>query len=129
MWDSGLAAGSRVADLCTGSGVVAISAAAAGARSVHAFDICRRAVHCARTNVNAAAVGATVQVHRGSWARAAEFGPYDLVVSNPPYVPHSAEERETIPASAGPALAWNAGRDGRSIIDPLCAAAPGLLET
>ena len=37
---SGLAPGRRIADLCTGSGVVAIAAAAMGARDVTAFDIC-----------------------------------------------------------------------------------------
>jgi len=45
---TGLAIGRRVADLCTGSGVVAISAAALGASAVTAFDICPRAVRCAR---------------------------------------------------------------------------------
>ena len=39
---------------------------------------------CAR---NALTSGAYVEVHLGSWARAVEFGPYDLVVCNPPYVP------------------------------------------
>lgn len=127
IWETGLAAGARVADLCTGSGVVAISAAAAGAGKVHGFDICPRAVNCARANVTAAGVDDAVRIHRGTWSRAAEFGPYDLVVSNPPYVPHCTEERESIPAAAGPPLAWNAGRDGRSILDPLCAAVPRLL--
>ena len=79
--------GSRVADLCTGSGVVAIAAShEQGAREVTAFDICPRAVQCARTN--ALTAGVDVEVHLGSWARAVEFGPYDLVVCNPPYVPH-----------------------------------------
>jgi hypothetical protein len=39
---TGLAIGRRVADLCTGSGVVAITAAAQGASAVTAFDICPR---------------------------------------------------------------------------------------
>ena len=80
-----------MADLCTGSGVVAIAACEQGASEVTAFDICPRAVQCARTN--AAAAGVDVAVHLGSWARAAEFGPYDLVVCNPPYVPHDPERR------------------------------------
>ena len=85
MEKTGLARGSRVADLCTGSGIVAIAACEQGASQVTAFDICPRAVHCARTD--AAAAGVDVSVHLGSWARAVEFGPYDLVVCNPPYVP------------------------------------------
>lgn len=123
---TGLAVGTRVADLCTGSGVVAIGAALQGAAEVAAFDICPRAVRCARSN--AATVGVDIDVHLGSWARAVEFGPFDLVVSNPPYVPHDpAADDASIPVHAGPPRAWNAGPDGRLVLDPLCAAAPSLL--
>jgi SAM-dependent methyltransferase len=86
MEKTGLAIGRRVADLCAGNGVVAINAAELGASAVSAFDICPRAVRCAR--VNALSVGVEVDVHLGSWARAVEFAPFDLVVCNPPYVPH-----------------------------------------
>lgn len=121
---SALALGARVADLCTGSGVVAVNAALQGASSVAAFDICPKAVRCARANaqMHEAAVG----VHLGSWARAAEFGPYDLVVCNPPYVPHHPGT-EALPPAVGPARAWDAGYDGRLVLDPLCEAAPALL--
>ena len=84
MEKTGLARGHRVADLCSGTGIVAIAAREQGASQVTAFDICPRAVHCARTDV--AAAGFDVSVHLGSWARAVEFGPYDLVICNPPYV-------------------------------------------
>jgi release factor glutamine methyltransferase len=123
---TGLAVGTRVADLCTGSGVLAIAASRYGAHEVTAFEICSRAVACARKN--AWASGAGVEVHLGSWARAVEFGPYDLVVCNPPYVPHDpAMGVMALPPHIGPAHAWNAGCDGRLVLDPLCAAAPGLL--
>jgi release factor glutamine methyltransferase len=122
----GLARGNRVADLCTGTGVVAIAAYEQGASQVAAFDICPRAVHWARTD--AAAAGFYVAVHLGSWARAVEFGPYDLVVCNPPYVPHNASvDASPPPSPIGPARAWDAGHDGRLILDPLCAATPQLL--
>ena len=123
---TGLGPGRRVVDLCTGSGVVAIDASEQGASAVTAFDICPRAVRCARAN--ALAAGAEVDVHLGSWARALEFGPFDLVLSNPPYVPHDPDDdTEAIPANAGPARAFNAGPDGRLVLDPLCVAAPDLL--
>ena len=126
MEKTGLALDRRVADLCTGNGVVAVAACQQGATEVSAFDICPRAVHCARTN--AAAAGVEVAVHLGSWARGVEFGPYDLVVCNPPYVPHDpSSEGVRLPSHLGPARAWDAGYDGRLVLDPLCRAAPELL--
>ncbi len=118
--------GRSVADLCTGSGVVALAAAKAGAASVTAIDLCPAAVACARSNT--LAVNATVDVHLGPWSRAIEFGPYDLVLCNPPYVPQATEYDEFVPASAGPALSFNAGIDGRLVLDPLCEHAPALLK-
>ncbi len=119
-------AGRRVLDLCTGSGVVAIAAAQLGARSVTAFDISPHAVNCALDN--AASAGVAVDARVGSWTAAIAGGPYDLVVSNPPYVPTGPDSnRERIPSAAGPAQAWNAGADGRLILDPLCDSAPQLL--
>ncbi|MGY4647872.1 HemK2/MTQ2 family protein methyltransferase [Mycobacterium sp. URHB0021] len=121
-----LAPGRRIADLCTGSGLVALSAAEMGAASVTAFDMCPKAVQCARANARAA--GLSVDVHVGSWCRAIEFGPFDVVVCNPPYVPHDpGVGAESFPAHV-PELAVNAGRDGRLVLDPLCATAPGLLK-
>ena len=126
MEKTGLARGNRVADLCTGTGIAAIAACEQGASQVTAFDICPRAVHCARTA--SAAAGLDVSVHLGSWARAVEFGPYDLVVCNPPYVPHDPSIDATqLPSDIGPARAWDAGNDGRLVLDPLCATAPQLL--
>jgi release factor glutamine methyltransferase len=126
MEKTGLARRHRVADLCTGSGVVAIAAYEQGAAEVTAFDICPRAVHCARHN--AVAAGFDVAVHLGSWARGVEFGPYDLVVCNPPYVPHDpCVDGADLPPHIGPARAWDAGYDGRLVLDPLCEAAPDLL--
>jgi release factor glutamine methyltransferase len=123
---SGVVVGRRTVDLCTGSGVVAIAAARLGACSVSAWDICSRAIQCARDNAAAAAV--SIETHLGSLNQAFSKGPYDLVVSNPPYVPTpSSATDEHIPAAAGPAWAWNAGPDGRLILDQLCTAAPNLL--
>jgi release factor glutamine methyltransferase len=123
---TGLAPGRRVADLCTGSGVVAIAAAEQAASEVSAFDICPRAVYFARQQ--ASMVGVEVDVHLGSWARAAEFGPYDLVVCNPPYVPHDPGITcFELPSDIGPSRAWDAGYDGRLVLDPLCASVRDLL--
>ena len=126
MIDSGSVSGARVADLCTGSGVVAIAAAAAGAAEVAAFDICPRAVRYARVRARERRVN--VQFRRGSCLSATRFAPFDVIVANPPYVPQDpGEQGRVIPATAGPAYAWNGGADGRMVLDPLCAAVPQLL--
>ena len=45
---------------------------------------------------------------------------FDAIVSNPPYVPAPTDE---LPAR-GPARAWDAGRDGRALLDRICGRAP-----
>lgn len=112
--------GARVLDMCTGSGAVAITAALLGAREVVAFDIASRAVECA--DRNARSVGVNVDVRLGSLAEAAALVPFDVVLCNPPYVPS-----ELPPTGVGPHRAWDAGMDGRVVLDPLCRAAADLL--
>jgi release factor glutamine methyltransferase len=125
--NTGLARGRRVLDVCTGSGVVAIAASECGAASVVAFDICPRAVSCSRGN--AVYAGADVDVREGSWSSALDYAPFDLIVSNPPYVPTPpAGDTNVIPLTAGPSRAWDAGVDGRLVLDPLCESAAGLLD-
>lgn len=126
MTRSGAVTGRRVVDLCTGSGVIAIAAAQLGARHVTAFDICPKAVRCAASNAAEAGVG--VEARLGTWGDALAAGPFDVVVSNPPYVPTSPDAYlENIPAEVGPATAWNAGVDGRQVLNPLCDSAADLL--
>jgi release factor glutamine methyltransferase len=123
---TGLVPGRRVADLCTGSGVLAVAAARLGAATVTAFDLSADAVECAQANADAADV--VVDVRRESFDSAAQHGPFDLVVCNPPYVPSPEDPTiAPVPAHVGPALAYDAGPDGRLVLDPLCAAAPNLL--
>jgi release factor glutamine methyltransferase len=121
-----IVAGRRVLDLCTGSGYAAIAAAQLGCASVTAFDICPNAVQYSRDN--ALDAGVEVDVRQGSWTRAFECAPFDVVISNPPYVPTPpVDDADAISAEAGPPLAWNAGPDGRSVLDPLCESAAKLL--
>ncbi|MFA4929148.1 MAG: HemK2/MTQ2 family protein methyltransferase [Patulibacter sp.] len=114
-------AGARVMDLCTGSGVVAVAAARAGAEEVVAIDVSRRAVLSARLNLWAAAPRTIVR--RGDLFDADPGGMYDLIVSNPPYVP---SEDEALP-TRGAARAWDGGTDGRAIVDRICREAPKRL--
>jgi release factor glutamine methyltransferase len=126
MHHTALIPGRRILDLCTGSGFVAIAAAEMGCVSVTAFDICPRAVRCSRGNADLA--GVEVDVREGPWTGAFGCAPFDVVVANPPYVPTPpGEDSQVICSSAGPSWAWNAGSDGRLVLDPLCASASNLL--
>jgi release factor glutamine methyltransferase len=123
---TGIVAGKRVLDLCTGSGFVAIAAAEMGCASVTAFDICPHAVRCSRDN--AVDAGVDVDVREGSWTGAFDCAPFDVVVSNPPYVPTPPiDDTGLIAPGAGPSWSFNAGPDGRLVLDPLCESATNLL--
>jgi carbamoyltransferase len=77
--------GERVLDLCTGSGVQALSVAGRAA-SVVAVDIGRRAAVLA--GVNAALNGASgVEVRCGDLYAPVRGERFDLVLANPPFVP------------------------------------------
>jgi release factor glutamine methyltransferase len=112
--------GAAVLELCTGSGAIALEAAAAGAE-VTAVDVSRRSV--ATVRLNARLRGLRVRALRGNLFEPVAGQRFDLVATNPPYVPAPAD---TLPTS-GPERAWDAGRDGRALIDPICDAAAGHL--
>ena len=116
-----LSPGAHVADVCTGTGLLAVTAALHGAGTVAATDRSRRAVFNAR--VNARLNGVAVHAVRGDLLEPLDGRRFDLIVSNPPYVP---AETDALP-SGGPARAWDAGRNGRAVIDRLCDEAPGRL--
>ncbi|MBW3363032.1 methyltransferase [Streptomyces sp. 09ZI22] len=110
----------RVLELGTGSGALAVHAARLGAR-VTAVDISRRAVLCARLNAALHRQRVTVRYRDLSTL---DRGAYDLVISNPPYVPAPA----VLPPVRGRARAWDGGLDGRAVVDQVCVTAASVLE-
>ena len=111
--------GAEVLDLGTGNGALALEAARLGAH-VTAVDISWRAVLAAR--VNALLSGQSISVRRGDLTAAVPGRRFDLVVSNPPYVP--SPDAGT---PRGAARAWDAGWDGRLLLDRICDAGAALL--
>ena len=103
--------GTRVLDLCTGSGALAVTAAKAGAGEVVAADVSRRALWTARCN--ALLNGVRIRTARGDLFDAVGPERFDLIVSNPPYVPGDLPAR-------GARRAWEAGREGRAFLDRVC---------
>jgi release factor glutamine methyltransferase len=114
--------GGRVLDLCTGSGAVAITAALAGARSVTAVDVSRRAAWTVR--VNARLNGVSVEARVGDLWDAVPGERFDLVTANPPYLPAAGED---LP-ERGAARHTDGGRSGRAVLDRIIAGAPAHLE-
>ncbi len=120
-----------VVDLCTGSGCVACSIAHEhpGA-NVIATDISPEATALARENATLAGLEERVRVIECDLGEAVPenlLGTFDLVVSNPPYVP--TQELATIPrevADFEPKLALDGGDDGLDVVRrmlPWCARA------
>ncbi|MCX4539378.1 HemK2/MTQ2 family protein methyltransferase [Streptomyces sp. NBC_01565] len=109
-----------VLEIGTGTGAVALEAAGRGAR-VTAVDVSWAAVVTAR--LNALRRRLPLSVLHGDFAARTAGRRYDLIVSNPPYVPAPALR----PPPRGPERAWDAGLDGRGVIDRICASAPALL--
>jgi release factor glutamine methyltransferase len=106
-------------DVCAGTGVLALTAAQLEARAV-AIDLSRRAV--LNTRLNARLNGLAVTALRGDLFAPVRGRRFDVIVSNPPYIP-----AEPGGSSRGRARAWDAGPDGRDFLDRLCAEAPAHL--
>ncbi|MFD5126607.1 MULTISPECIES: HemK2/MTQ2 family protein methyltransferase [Streptomyces] len=118
--DEPLPPGAEVLDVGTGTGALALEAARRGFR-VTAVDVSWGAVWAARLNARLA--GLPVRIRHGNLFEPVRGESYDLVLANPPYVPAPDGRR----APRGAARAWDAGDDGRLVVDRICREAPGLL--
>jgi release factor glutamine methyltransferase len=83
-------AAGNVADIGTGSGAIAVTLALESKARVFASDISEAAVRVAAAN--ARRLGATVHFAAGDLGTALPSGYFDLIVSNPPYVPDLGSE-------------------------------------
>lgn len=111
--------GTTVLDLCTGSGAIGVQTAKAGAGAVTAVDASRRAVATAR--INAIINGVRIRALRSDLFEAVRGQRFDAIVSNPPYVPDPTGD--DLP-ERGLRRAWDAGLDGRILLDRIIAQAP-----
>ncbi|MFF7776284.1 methyltransferase [Streptomyces tanashiensis] len=112
--------GVRTLDLCTGTGVLAVAAALRGAE---ATTVDLSGVSVATARLNARLHGCRMRAVRGDLAAPVRGERFDLVTVNPPYVPAASSRTPT----RGRGRAWDAGPDGRLLLDRICRAAPAVL--
>jgi release factor glutamine methyltransferase len=96
----------RVADVGTGTGIIALSAARAGAAAVVAVDINPHAALSARENATAHGFGDRVSVVCGDLLSAmSPRARFDVILSNPPFFPEEPTTSPTAPGMPAPAIA------------------------
>lgn len=122
------AAVTRVLDLCTGSGCLAILAAHHFPNAiVDAVDISKGALEVAARNVGEYGLDDRVRLYRGDLFAPLGDIRYDLIITNPPYV--DAEGMAALPPEcrAEPKLAFDGGADGLDVVRRILREAPDHL--
>jgi ribosomal protein L3 glutamine methyltransferase len=118
----------RVLDIGTGSGCIAIAAAHALPRAqVDATDVSPGALALARANVRRHRLGRRVHVRRADVYAGLPARRYDIVVSNPPYVPVAEMRRLPREHRAEPRLGLAAAAGGLAVIARILAGARARL--
>lgn len=133
--ESGQIRCARVLEVGCGTGCISLSIASerSGRAQCVAIDIEPRAVDLSIRNRDALGISpADVDVRLGNLVsplnRETEWGTFDVLVSNPPYIPSAV--MESLPhevADFEPALALDGGTDGLDIFRRLVNAAPHML--
>jgi release factor glutamine methyltransferase len=107
----------RIADICTGSGAIAVSLAIeVPAAEVHATDISSAALGVAQRNADD--LNAELYIYEGNLLDPLS-GTFDVIVSNPPYILECAMLSLQAEVTREPSLALDGGTDGLDLIRPL----------
>lgn len=118
----------RVLDLCTGSGCLAVLAARVFPEaSIDAVDLSRDALAVARINVERSDAADRISLFQGDLFAPLGDAHYDLIITNPPYV--DAAGMAVLPKEYRhePAMALAAGDDGLDLVRRILAGAAAHL--
>lgn len=115
----------QILDLGTGSGAVAL-AIGRERPSCHitATDISAEALAAARENANRNNIG-NVEFLQGDWLGPVAERRFEVIVSNPPYVPD--DDEALVKLQAEPMLALKAGAEGLDAIEVLARGCPAII--
>jgi len=109
-----------VLDLCTGSGCIAIAMALEFPNAnIDAVDISADALTVAKKNVAAYVLEEHVNLIQSDLFEELKGKRYDLIISNPPYVPQSSMDLLPAEYNHEPALALKADDNGLAIINKI----------
>jgi release factor glutamine methyltransferase len=112
----------RVLDLCTGSGAIAVALARElPAAAVVATEVSEPAAAIARKNAARNGVGERVDVRVGDLWAPVGGERFDLIASNPPYIPSSVIPTLSAEVRREPVVALDGGPDGLAFYDRICA--------
>jgi ribosomal protein L3 glutamine methyltransferase len=119
----------RILDLCAGSGCIAVACAMAFPEAaVDAAELDAGAMKVLRRNVTRHALDGRVEAVRSDLFKALAGRKYDLIVSNPPYVPTARWKGMPKEYHHEPKLALESGEDGMDIVARILRQAPAYLE-
>ncbi len=116
-----------VLDMCTGSGCIALALAAKFPKAqILAADISAKALAVAQQNVQKFRRQEQVHLLQSNvWENVQ--GTFDLIVSNPPYIPTEIVDTLTREVLCEPRLALDGGADGLDVVREICNAADSYL--
>ncbi|MDH5393617.1 MAG: peptide chain release factor N(5)-glutamine methyltransferase [Gammaproteobacteria bacterium] len=118
----------RVADLGTGSGAIALALASEKPNwHISATDQSQKALAVAQRNAQQLQLK-NVHFSHGSWYQALETAAYDMIVSNPPYIPDDDSHLQQGDVRFEPISALASGNDGLEAIRHLISHAAAHLQ-
>lgn len=114
-------------DMCTGSGCIAVALAVKFPNAqILAVDVSPKALQVAAQNIRKHKLVERVHLLQSNlWEGVS--GTYDLIISNPPYIPTGNLAALSAEVKQEPRLALDGGSDGYEVTRPLCQVADSYL--